>query len=347
LASNPDFILYVKNFCEFEGKQILQPKEYKIAKEISEILEKINSDNSVISAYNLVNDLNTKFQFEYEQQDSYELYHRFIELFDNHANLQEGNNYPSGLNNSINPFMIELETTYKCDRCLNSFKKNDYLFDISLNPGLIAFSVNTMIDNYFNPEIIADYTCSKCTVIDIIEQIKSFSFQKYNSRFLILKNFLMDLSKKNIEDDLQKINEKIEKFASEKDIFDVLGKLRLEPIKTNLIKKSEINKYPKIMTVHVNKVFYDEYVYTNKMSIVFPEILNFGNKKSGEGILTYELTSFVEHFGHHNFGHYIAYRKFLDKWIFINDSRATLINKSKAFQVPNPYILFYRMVNEN
>jgi ubiquitin C-terminal hydrolase len=82
---------------------------------------------------------------------------------------------------------------------------------------------------------------------------------------------------------------------------------------------------------------------TNKLKIIFPNNIQIVDN-SNKTVHKYELTSFIEHFGTHNFGHYIAYRKYFDKWVMINDSSTHLIDNKKAFQVPNPYILFYRKV---
>jgi len=60
----------------------------------------------------------------------------------------------------------------------------------------------------------------------------------------------------------------------------------------------------------------------------------------------YELVSFIEHFGTANYGHYISYRKFYGKWLNINDSKVKLIEKNDAFEVPNPYMCFYRRLKD-
>ncbi len=89
--------------------------------------------------------------------------------------------------------------------------------------------------------------------------------------------------------------------------------------------------------MHIQKVFYSDGAVTNSNHIRFPEKLTF------EGKYNYELVSFIEHFGSANFGHYICYRKFYDKWMLINDIAVRLIPKENALQVANPYMLFYRL----
>ena len=57
---------------------------------------------------------------------------------------------------------------------------------------------------------------------------------------------------------------------------------------------------------------------------------------------TYELVSFIEHFGTANYGHYISYRKFYGKWLNINDSKVKLMETIDALNVANPYMCLYR-----
>jgi hypothetical protein len=45
-------------------------------------LEHINNSDMILYPRDLVDKINYMFKFEYDQQDSYELYHRIIEVFD-------------------------------------------------------------------------------------------------------------------------------------------------------------------------------------------------------------------------------------------------------------------------
>jgi ubiquitin C-terminal hydrolase len=199
------------------------------------------------------------------------------------------------------------------------------------------------------PLEISDYTCSKCTIKNIIHQINKITpgSSEEIKKFSNLKLYLEKISQNNVNQTLEMLVKGIVDFCDENGISEILSKLKLNPIKTNLKQRSKIIKYPKILTVHIQKVFFEENMYTNKLKIIFPEKLNFQHKDETNGIIKeikYELISFIEHFGTHNFGHYIAYRKFFDKWFQLNDWNVKLIEKKYAFEVSNPYMLFYRQI---
>lgn len=78
----------------------------------------------------------------------------------------------------------------------------------------------------------------------------------------------------------------------------------------------------------------------------FDEQLNKANRVSSVKY-QYELVSFIEHFGAADFGHYVSYRKFYDKWLNINDPKVKFIDKQTLFESANPYMCFYRLVKEN
>lgn len=204
-----------------------------------------------------------------------------------------------------------------------------------------------MINKSFDNTVISDYTCTKCSIKNILNQIKSIEDSNtYKDikieQLLKLKKYLETLSKDSISDSLEIAIKNMVEFCDENNCSEILKDLKFKPFKIDLIKKSKINQYPKILTIHVQRVFYEEDIRTSRLKIIFPESLNFllENKE-----YLYELTGFIEHFGTHDFGHYIAYRRFYDKWFYINDANVKLVDKKIAYEVSNPYMLFYRLKN--
>jgi ubiquitin C-terminal hydrolase len=324
----------MKHFIESPESFNISKQDLQIVKGVEEILEKLNSQNTLISPSSLINQINSKFSFEHEQQDSYELYHRLLEIFD-HGSHGE------------NPFLIELKTEYKCNKCKNVITKIDPSLDISVTPDYTKYSIVSLIENNFKPIEISDYTCSKCTLNNFILQAENnlkYIDNKNPLKFQLeaIREYFKEMSQGNVTDDIETIVRKTVEFCQVSGCEKALDLFKLTQVKANLTKTSKIHKLPKILTVHVQKVFFEEYsVMTNKLKIIFPDTLFLSTT---EGEKKYELTSFIEHMGSHSFGHYIAYRKFHDKWVLLNDNAVKLVNKSTAFEVSDPYMLFYRRV---
>lgn len=341
----------MKHFIESPQSLSISNQDLHFVKDVEDILEKLNSQNSLISPYTLINQINSKFSFEHEQQDSYELYHRLLEIFDQDQTLL----------NPVNPFLIESKTEYKCNKCKNVISKIDKSLDISVMPEYTKYSVVSLIENNFKPIEISDYTCSKCTLSNFLFQAENnLKYIEYDTKNQLKSqlNTIRDYFKKEIAgsnngcvtDDIETIVKKTVEFCQTNNCENVLDLFKLTQIKANLTKTSKINKFPKILTIHIQKVFFEENsVMTNRLKVIFPETLflrsNQANEKE-DGVIKYELTSFIEHMGQHTFGHYIAYRKFHDKWVLINDNSVKLIDKSRAMEISDPYMLFYRKVEQ-
>jgi hypothetical protein len=201
--------------------------------------------------------------------------------------------------------------------------------------------VTVLLDKAYTT-IIKDYTCSKCTLNRIIREIDKKDFTEVTNeqkeKLHLVKLHIQEMIKNDINESLDKIINELISYCNSKGCTDVLDTISYEPVKADLVRKTNIIKHPKILVIHIQRVFYDEGMTTNKQKIFFPEKLSF------EGKNNYELVSFIEHFGYHDFGHYIAYRRFYSQWISLNDSNVTLKSKKNAFEVSNPYMLFYRLI---
>lgn len=60
-----------------------------------------------------------------------------------------------------------------------------------------------------------------------------------------------------------------------------------------------------------------------------------------DGPLTYQLKSVIIHYGSHNYGHYIAFRKLRGCWWRISDESMALVNESEVLGIPGVFMLFY------
>lgn len=57
--------------------------------------------------------------------------------------------------------------------------------------------------------------------------------------------------------------------------------------------------------------------------------------------LTYSLRSVIVHYGTHNYGHYIAFRKFRGVWWRISDETVYIVEENEVLSTPGVFMLFY------
>ncbi|SCU89712.1 LAFA_0E20274g1_1 [Lachancea sp. 'fantastica'] len=59
------------------------------------------------------------------------------------------------------------------------------------------------------------------------------------------------------------------------------------------------------------------------------------------GPLTYALRSVIVHYGSHNYGHYIAFRKFRGLWWRISDESVYVVEEAEVLSTPGVFMMFY------
>lgn len=57
--------------------------------------------------------------------------------------------------------------------------------------------------------------------------------------------------------------------------------------------------------------------------------------------LTYQLKSVIIHYGSHNYGHYIAFRKIRGCWWRISDESIALVDEQEVLGIPGVFMMFY------
>lgn len=65
------------------------------------------------------------------------------------------------------------------------------------------------------------------------------------------------------------------------------------------------------------------------------------------GPLTYSLKSVISHFGTHNYGHYIAFRKYRGVWWRISDENVRFITEKEVLNTSGVFMLFYELSSRN
>lgn len=66
-------------------------------------------------------------------------------------------------------------------------------------------------------------------------------------------------------------------------------------------------------------------------------------KEAKSGPLVYQLRSVIVHYGTHNYGHYIAFRKFRGVWWRTSDEDIEIVNEEEVLSTPGVFMLFYEL----
>jgi ubiquitin C-terminal hydrolase len=108
---------------------------------------------------------------------------------------------------------------------------------------------------------------------------------------------------------------------------------------------TDVWRLPPYLIITVARFSYDYSARKINTAVEYPETLSLEHLVSAEAPLQrtadYELYGVIEHEGTLNRGHYTSCASVGGQWHFINDSRATKIDKSAAFG-RNAYMLFYK-----
>ena len=189
------------------------------------------SSQKTLSKDVFYSELTSKFSFANEQQDSYELFHRIMDLF-NHS-IEEKN-----------PFLIELETTFYCGLCKTSIKKIQKEINLSFDSTNSSIkSLQTELSQFGKISLIDDYVCSSCTLQSLIKQINPMS------KNLTLLNYLNTLKQK--DSSLEELVEEILSFCDNNNYNEEIKRVRFKPVKTTLQKSTEIKKTNENLLIHI------------------------------------------------------------------------------------------------
>lgn len=317
----------LKSFANFSLIEIIKKGNLiniDILSAFNETLIKINSSiDKILYPSDLITSICRKFEFANEQQDSYELYHRIIDLY-------------SPKSDNENPLKLSIESKFKCQRCQHvrffnkkEINKVEFYKDISISPKNFNSSVQNEINNYSSYTIIDDYVCANCTLNSIINQLNSNTSNKTKELISLIKESIsLNLT---LEDSVTRIVS----FLESNKMDSILKQIKFAPIRTNLIKSTKILSTNQALIVHINSV--DSNYNKIDRKIKFSNFLNINDKK-------YELKAYVCHSGAAAFGHYYCYRKFYEnRWLFISDANVKWIeDSSNNFNLP--YMLFYELI---
>lgn len=223
-------------------------------------------------------------------------------------------------------------------------------------------------------EYLNDVTCRKCSLIDTVEkltlEIDALRLSKKIDKLTCLEKIKQDIENRLLmgriqeehHDDLKGFLSKVSRVSSKQAMFA---------------------KPPKVLCLHVARSTYlpTGEVHKNTCQIKFPQLLDLAPYCTNGTLNTtphlpistevtstvkYRLMSSIVHYGSHNFGHFIAYKRRLvaekcscdaccddenvlkhhdSNWYKISDERVDSCTVDQVLEA-NPYMLLYELIDD-
>ncbi|EFW19385.1 hypothetical protein D8B26_007619 [Coccidioides posadasii str. Silveira] len=268
----------------------------------------------------------------------------------------------------------------------------------------IEYDVRDCLDDYTALEPIEGVECIKCTVLrvkagllEFLDKLRSNDWSQLEPSEKAQKEALSQMteSRLNAVQDVLQNEDFSEKALSEH--------CRLNPrnrVSSTKSRQSVIARAPKSLAIHINRSVFDELtgvLRKNYAKVIFPDILDLdewclGSKQIGttDDTLTenweadptksmlsspsaafqslnrkYELRAVITHYGRHDDGHYICYRKFStelptdsvsadnrqskmegeeEQWFELSDADVTSVSKNIVMEQGGAFMLFYELI---
>ncbi|KAG0687055.1 hypothetical protein C6P40_002959 [Pichia californica] len=228
------------------------------------------------------------------------------------------------------------------------------------------FTLGELIDEFCKPDVIDGVECNRCSLVAVKENLAE------RLENLEANETGMSGSKLLLEKIKERLNE-VEIVLSKKCIHDdVYKKLHTKNMvrKSRKVKQSYLSRPPALLCIHINRSVFDQRTYMvrkNNAKIDFPMELDLSDfvasvddvnldarlqfRKQDEetikldrgALLKYNLKSVISHFGTHNYGHYIAFRKHRGNWWHISDEIVRLSSEEEVLGSQGTFMLFYEI----
>ncbi|KAI9928103.1 hypothetical protein ASPWEDRAFT_452786 [Aspergillus wentii DTO 134E9] len=268
--------------------------------------------------------------------------------------------------------------------------------------GQNEYDVRECLDQYMNLEPIEGVECAKCTLLRAQRQLQTLLSQIEEDKGLSStpdSPTVSDAVRNSARERLQAVEEALEQddFAE-----STLSKKCHIPAKNRATstksRQAVIARAPKCLVVHVNRSLFDEYtgmLRKNYAAVRFPKTLDLNewclgvtsmaesaSEKWGmdpkESMLPpagsmvdaagrhYELRSVITHYGRHENGHYICYRKYSsetfpvhvpesvveadgdkeksERWYRLSDEDVQMVSESNVMSQGGAFMLFYEAI---
>lgn len=266
------------------------------------------------------------------------------------------------------------------------------------------YDIRDCLDEYMNLEPIEGVECAKCTLLRTQEQLRHLLKQIEDDTELAGRSDsqkLTDALKSSAEARLQAVQEALEEedFA-EKTLSKKCHIPSKNRVSTTKSRQAVIARAPKSLVIHVNRSVFDEttgILRKNYADVRFPKTLNLdewclGTKPADQGDdapeqweinpqesmlprpgtsvealhRQYELRAVITHYGRHENGHYVCYRKYPlhlfpttvpeavlqadgekerpERWFRLSDDDVRMVSERSVLSQGGVFMLFYEAV---
>ncbi|KAI7894875.1 uncharacterized protein EV154DRAFT_414363 [Mucor mucedo] len=278
-----------------------------------------------------------------------------------------------------NPFTGLLANRLSCMQCgyteaIRHFSFNNVQLTL---PNTDTTTLDDCLNQLTTMEYLNDVNCRKCSFLDTVEklttEIESLRRSDKVEKLACLEKIKLDiehrLSKGRIHEETQ--DEQLNGFLSK------MGRVSS--------KQAMFAKPPKVLCLHVARSTYSPTgdISKNPCHIQFPQVLDLApyctngtlnttpdlpiSSNTTTSSVKYRLMSSIVHYGSHNFGHFIAYKRRLvaekcschaccddetvlthhdSSWFKISDERVDACSVDEVLEA-NPYMLLYELIEDD
>ncbi|ODQ47700.1 hypothetical protein PICMEDRAFT_21492, partial [Pichia membranifaciens NRRL Y-2026] len=232
------------------------------------------------------------------------------------------------------------------------------------------FTLGELVSEFCKPDVIDGVECNRCSLVAVRENLaERLQNLEQNETGMAGAKLL----KEKIESRLTEIDEVLSKRCIHDDVYEKLHTKNMVR-KSRKVKQSYLSRPPALLCIHVNRSVFDPRTYMvrkNNAKIDFPLELDMSDfvasvddintdarlefRKQDEetkkidrsNTLKYELKSVISHFGTHNYGHYIAYRKHRGNWWHLSDEIVRLSTQEEVLGSQGTFMLFYEILDND
>lgn len=195
------------------------------------------------------------------------------------------------------PMEGKYESHLVCQTCHYTTKPREETFcTITLAvPQVSSTSLSACFDGIFKTEIIDDFKCEMCRLLQTKAQLEAELVKATSEKF-----------KAHARESIEKLRHAVETDPENPPPDVDLGDIRYAP-KRKIAKTTRMFVFPRILAVHLSRSIYDpQMTQKNSAKVTFPERLPLGGLADQR---MYKLIGAVTHRGGHNSGHYEAFRR--------------------------------------
>ncbi|KAI9011856.1 hypothetical protein CLU79DRAFT_771614 [Phycomyces nitens] len=291
-----------------------------------------------------------------------------------------------------NPFTGLLASRLSCMQCGYTEAVRHFSFNnLQLNlPETCTTTLEACLEQFISMEYLSDASCRKCSLINAVHEMSVEAESLSQKLMTITDTLAMEKIQAHV-DHLDKICRTLESRLNSNIVDDVQ---EVVPASVNVprtvsrasSKQVMIAKPPKILCLHINRSSFHPsgMIVKNPCQVKFPEYLSLAAYSTTNTLNTqpqlpissldeavlgprYRLMSIIVHFGSHNSGHFIAFKRQIspvacncsqctdrpsepcleaqDGWYRVSDESVKPTTLQNVLQA-NPYMLLYEELDQ-